>query len=97
MPVRTLRSKTLTFSIGEVAKFLDRTVFWIREQERVGRFRTESKKFITPDRTETSKGPGQRRYTLKHIEEMARSLHRQGVFTDGELERTLNRVEAFSR
>lgn len=97
MAVDTLRSRNLEFTIGEVSKFLSRTVYWIREQEKAGRFRTESNKRIEPARTTTHKngGPGQRRYTLKDIEAMARSLHRYGTFTDGELERTLRRVQAF--
>ena len=94
--METIRSKTLTFSIGEVAKFLDRSVFWIREQERLGRFRTASKKYIIPDRTETPSGRGQRRYTLKHIQAMAESMHRDGISTDGELARTMRKVRAFS-
>lgn len=97
MPVETLRSKTLEFSIGEVAKFLNRTVYWVREQEKAGRFRTESNRRIEPSRTGTHRngGLGQRRYTLKNIEAMAKSLHRFGAFTDGELARTMRRVEAF--
>lgn len=85
-----------SFSIGEAAKFLDRSIYWIREAERVGDFTDEKGRPIVPERTPTTNSKmGQRRYTLDNIEAMAESLFRQEKFDKHERDRVLQRVAAF--
>ena len=65
------RTANQEYSIGEAAKFLDRSIYWVREAENSGDFVEEDGTPIEPIRTHSDNPQmGQRRYTLDMIEKM---------------------------
>jgi len=89
--------ETQNMSIGEVARFFDKSVPWVRWCERMNYFQREDGTLIEPARTTPRRAEnGYRKYSLKDIAEMAESLFRKNKINQIELRIIRTKVAAFS-
>ena len=97
MPIET------TYSISEVSKILEKSVYWLRWKE--GKMIGEGT-FVRPDgtplviaRSLSSSGKvephSRRRYTIQDIEDMAWLFHKNGVYKSGIYARVMERIHLY--
>lgn len=94
-----------TYSISEVSKILEKTVYWLRWKE--GKMIGEGT-FVRPDgaplliaRSLSSAGTvgshSRRRYTIKDIEDMACLFISLGVYQDKTSDRIMSRIDLYKQ
>lgn len=94
-----------TYSISEVAKILEKTVYWLRwkEGKMIG-----AGTFVRPDgtplRIARSLSPAgavesysRRKYTIRDIEDMATLFVGSGVYSDQTAKRIINRIDLYKQ
>lgn len=78
-----------TFSVGETAKFFDRSIPWLRWRERDRKLFTDGAgNSIDISRTKS----GYRRYTATNIKDIADALFRENKISQVEYEAVLERI-----
>jgi hypothetical protein len=92
-----------TYSISEVSKILERSVYWLRWKE--GKMIGEGT-FVRPDgtplviaRSLSSSGKvesySRRKYTIQDIEDMAWLFHKDGLYKSGTYVRVMERIHLY--